>query len=97
MTAVYLMGSKNKVADQLSRLERAGDYSLTDKAIEMIQKEFQLTITLDAFATKTNKKCNQYISPTDDPEALGVYGLKQPWKCNVVLANPPLTLIGQVL
>jgi hypothetical protein len=36
------MGLKNTVADHLSHLERAGDYSLTDQAMEMIIKEFQI-------------------------------------------------------
>ncbi|KAH7825808.1 uncharacterized protein MONOS_13288 [Monocercomonoides exilis] len=56
LKAVHLPGLQNTRADDLPRLERAGDYSITDEDLSQILEVLHVTPTLDTFAAQHNHK-----------------------------------------
>ncbi|KAH7822277.1 putative Reverse transcriptase (RNA-dependent DNA polymerase) [Monocercomonoides exilis] len=94
LRAVHLHGLRNTRADALSRLERAGDYSIADSELKEILSVLQVTPTLDAFAAQHNHKVDRWCG-IGSP--LGEDGLAYPWKNECVLAHPPVPLIPMTI
>ncbi|KAH7831530.1 uncharacterized protein MONOS_11106 [Monocercomonoides exilis] len=94
LKAVHLPGFRNTRADALSRLERAGDYSIADSELKEILSVLQITPTLDAFAAQHNHKVDRWCG-IGSP--LGEDGLAYPWKNECVLAHPPVHLIPMTI
>ncbi|KAH7822459.1 uncharacterized protein MONOS_15664 [Monocercomonoides exilis] len=94
LRAVHLPGLRNTRADALSRLERAGDYSIADSELKEILSVLQVTPTLDAFAAQHNHKVDRWCG-IGSP--LGEDGLAYPWKNECVLAHPPVPLIPMTI
>ncbi|KAH7829061.1 putative Reverse transcriptase (RNA-dependent DNA polymerase) [Monocercomonoides exilis] len=94
LRAVHLPGLRNTRTDALSRLERAGDYSIADSELKEILSVLQVTPTLDAFAAQHNHKVYRWCG-IGSP--LGEEGLAYPWKNECVLAHPPVPLIPMTI
>ncbi|KAH7819752.1 uncharacterized protein MONOS_4238 [Monocercomonoides exilis] len=94
LRAVHLPGLQNTRADALSRLERAGDYSITDEDLSQILEVLQVSPTLDAIAAQHNHKVERWCG-IGSP--LGEDGLAYPWKNECVLAHPPIPLIPMTI
>ncbi|KAA6380106.1 MAG: hypothetical protein EZS28_024366 [Streblomastix strix] len=95
ITTQHIKDIYNTTADHLSRLERAGDYQLTEQALKLAVLNFRVIPTLDEFATRENNQCLQFISTTQDPLAVGTNGLRTAWEKQEVLAHPPIAIIGK--
>ncbi|KAH7832324.1 putative Reverse transcriptase (RNA-dependent DNA polymerase) [Monocercomonoides exilis] len=61
--AFHLPGVLNGAADSLSRLERSGDYQITRKGMEEVQKQLNVEIEQDAFASQGNSKAQIWFGP----------------------------------
>ncbi|KAH7816446.1 uncharacterized protein MONOS_13431c1 [Monocercomonoides exilis] len=94
LKAVHLPGLRNTRADALSRLERAGDYSIADSELTEILATLQVSPTLDAFAAQHNHKVERWCG-IGSP--LGEDGLAYPWKNECVLVHPPIPLIPMTI
>lgn len=67
--ASYIPSTHNKDADLQSRsIPNSSEYELSDSAFKKIVSRFG-TPEIDLFASKSNKKCNQFISWKPDPES----------------------------
>jgi hypothetical protein len=96
--AEYLPGVQNEEADRLSRMGGSAEYYMTMKTREKIWRQWKLSLTLDAFATRETRLLPRYATKAPgDPGATAVDGLKVSWEGEVVLAHPPPILIQECL
>lgn len=95
--ASYINSVKNIHADRASRqLHSDTEWSLSKYAFSKIRKKFG-DPKIDLFASRTNKKCNIFISWVKDPEAQGVDAFTFNWGEMNFYAFPPFSLILRVL
>ncbi|KAH7817038.1 uncharacterized protein MONOS_10876 [Monocercomonoides exilis] len=90
LRAINLPGAKNLTVDALSRLQRAGDYEITDEVLRELEHRLDLTIEQDAFASATNRKTMTWFGP-GSPELED--GLQAGWKGAVTLVHLTIPLI----
>ena len=99
--AVHIPGVDNVLADNLSRLNFAGDYELKHEVYLAATTKLKISPTVDCFATIHNRKCPRFFAPAPDQNAqgaAGIDGLAQPWNREVFpYLHPPTALIPQVL
>jgi hypothetical protein len=95
--AFHLRGIDNSTVDALSRLSRAGDYSIKKEILDNTMKQLKVELTIDAFSNRKNKRTKRFITINNDKLAEGRDGLQYPWTGETVLAHPPIPLIGRVL
>ncbi|KAA6387555.1 MAG: putative Transposon Ty3-G Gag-Pol polyprotein [Streblomastix strix] len=76
LSTTYLQGIANKVADSLCRLNRAGDYFIHKLKAQRIMKQLEITATIDAFSTRSNRVVQRYCSPRIDSRTVARDGLK---------------------
>ncbi|KAH7823537.1 uncharacterized protein MONOS_11633 [Monocercomonoides exilis] len=88
--AIHLPGVLNSAADSLSRLERSGDYQITRKGMEEVQKQLNVEIEQDAFASQGNNKAQIWFGSSS---LYAEDGLSVSWKYAVTLVHPPVPLI----
>jgi ribonuclease HI len=97
MTAEYLPGSNNTIADALSREDPdASDWKLEPRVFHLINRRLG-PCQIDLFASRTNKQLQTFISWKIDPEAAGSDALTTSWKRRLGYAFPPFCLIGRCL
>ena len=98
LTAKYVPGSLNVLADVLSRAHMvvSSEWTLTPDVLEPVWRTW-FKPQIDLFATKFSKRLELYISPVPDPEAWGVDALSIRWDNLVGYAFPPLALMEKVL
>jgi hypothetical protein len=101
VTAVHIPGITNTLADNLSRLNQAGDYELTQEAYQRGISTLQVTPSVDCFATVYNRKCSRFFTPSmgkNSQTAAAIDGLKQPWSTETLpYLHPPIAIIPQVI
>jgi hypothetical protein len=97
-------GKLNQVADALSRLERAGDYSLKrtvfTKGVETLltqEEEPEDLLDIDLFATRSNNLLERYVSPTPDEHAVACDAFSITWEGLKPLVHPPIILLTRCL
>ncbi|KAA6380086.1 MAG: hypothetical protein EZS28_024387 [Streblomastix strix] len=66
LSTICLPGIANKVADSLSKLNRAGDYYIAKLKAQRILKYLNVTATIDVFSTRSNRIVQRYCSPRMD-------------------------------
>ena len=96
---VHLPGSRNVVADSLSRQGKIlqGEWTLNRQVLCQV---FDLwgTPSTDMFATRKNKQAADFVSPVPDAQALAIDALSINWSNRgLVYAFPPTVLIPRVL
>ena len=98
LSARYLPGKANVLADQLSRRDQVigTEWSLHPEVVKQVFSCLG-TPTLDLFATSLNKKLPLYCSLVPDPMALMEDAFMHPWDALEVYAFPPFALIRRVL
>ena len=100
LSAVYLPGERNVLADMLSR---AGQILKTEWRLGV--RTFQWVCsrshfgapTVDLFANMKNFQLSRYMSPCPDKEAVAIDALTAPWPSEVLYAFPPPTILDRVL
>jgi hypothetical protein len=97
LSAVYLAGEQNTVADQLSRHKT--DYSdfKLHPGLFMQLSELFFQPEIDLFATAANTQLPVFFSLLPQPGAAAVDALAQPWTTLRAYANPPFAIMGRVL
>ena len=98
LTARYLPGKLNVLADALSRSHMIlpTEWTLTHRVLEPIWNRW-FKPHVDLFATKFSKRLPVYISPVLDPEAWAVDALSVPWNSLLAYAFPPFAILGKVI
>ena len=97
LTADYLPGKENVVADQESRvLKDASDWKLNPQIFRRISKKWG-PFSIDLFAARHNKQVPTYFGWRPDPEAAAVNAMVQEWSALTPYAFPPFVLIGRTL
>ena len=98
LTARYLPGKLNVLADALSRSHMIlpTEWTLTHKILEMIWSLW-FKPHVDLFATQFSRRLPVYVSPVLDPEAWAVDALSIPWGNLLAYAFPPFPILGKVI
>ena len=93
----FVKGSKNVVADSLSRGKQiiGTEWTLAQDIVDRLIHKWPATI--DLFATALNFRLPCYFSPHQDGLSLGVDAVLQNWSQLDVYAYPPIPLIQKVL
>ena len=92
--ASHIAGIDNSAADFLSRFSHHHEYELSPKAFDILRDIIPFSLNLDLFATKKNKKLNNYVSLFEDPDASYINAFSFPWPSNVYMF-PPIPLIAK--
>lgn len=96
--ATYIASNENIVADKQSRIVSIeAEYSLNNKIYSNIVSKFGKP-EIDLFASRINKKCDNYVSWMRDPGALTSNAFTLTWDKSLrFYAFPPFPIIGRVL
>lgn len=95
--ASYINTKDNKEADEESRRVNPDiELVLSKEAYDVIALNLG-TSEIDLFASRTNAKCNLYVSWKQDPDAFAVDAFTLNWKQWRFYAFPPFTLILKCL
>lgn len=95
--ASYIRSKDNSIADAESRKVHPDiEWELADHAFQYIISRFGKP-EIDLFASRINKKCDNYISWERDPDALTVNAFTVPWSKYFFYAFPPFSIILKTL
>ena len=100
VSAVYLPGERNVIADMLSRQGQVlrTEWHLNSETFRWICSRSPFgTPSLDLFANKFNKQLPRYMSPCPDSLAVAVDALTADWPSEVLYAFPPSTILDRVV
>ncbi|KAL7300728.1 hypothetical protein TKK_0006707 [Trichogramma kaykai] len=91
--ASYISSSNNFEADEESRrVEPETEYSLSDSSFEVIIKRWNRP-EIDLFASRSNAKCNRYVSWKRDPSSEAIDAFTLSWANLFFYAFPPFSII----
>ena len=97
ITAEYLPGSQNQLADALSRRNpESSDWQLNPQIFRAIDSRWG-PCTIDLFASRTNCQLARYVSWKADPQAVATDAFLFPWQEERAYAFPPFCLVGRCL
>jgi len=97
ITAEYLPGKNNVLADRLSReTTDSSDWKLDPVVFAELNKRFG-PFTVDLFASRTNRQLQAYFSWKLDPDAQAIDAYLQPWGEHLGYAFPPFCMISRCL
>ena len=97
LSAKFLAGWKNDVADCLSRMVSPYDWKLHPDIFKVIDRIWG-PHTIDRFVAQHNTQLKRYNSLFLDPNTEGIDSLAQTdWGKNMNYCNPPFWMIGKVL
>ncbi|XP_047539545.1 uncharacterized protein LOC125072953 [Vanessa atalanta] len=97
MTAEYIPGKFNDIADRLSRGKQAAEWHLLKPALNVIFRRFGVP-QIDLFATKETRVVQNYVSNNcQDSSALFCNAFSRPWRFQLAWVFPPPSLIPRVL
>ena len=97
ITAQYLPGSQNVIADAESRVATNRiDWRLNPAIFAKIDHLFG-PLEVDLFATRLSTQCQRYFNWRPDPYAEATDGFLQNWSHLEGYANPPWNLIGKAI
>jgi hypothetical protein len=98
LTAEYLPGVENSIADSLSRVEANwAEAQLHPHLFDLIERRWG-PHTLDCFAAQTNKQCTRYVSFRLDTHTMYTDFLSRPASAKENLwAFPPFALLGRLM
>jgi hypothetical protein len=95
----HVPGVENNFTDALSRMDTAGDYSLSQDLFRRATARLSITPTIDLFATAANHKLPRYASLAGRHagSAETIDALSIPWTGETPYLFPPVQLIPRVL
>ena len=94
--ASHIYGVDNYVADFFSRHTHLHEYYLTQSAFNSVSSLLDFTLTIDIFASKVNKKLENYCSMFSDHECFKIDAFSFTWPSNIYLF-PPIPLIPKCM
>ena len=95
--ASYIKSSDNWEADKQSRMVGCDtEFELNPVIFEKITSIFGKP-DIDLFASRTNRKCETFVSWRRDPESLAIDAFTLPWSNLNFYAFPPFSLLLKVL
>lgn len=97
ITAEFIKGVNNNLADKLSRMKRDKNDWMLNPAIFQILKFFFFEPDIDAFATFRNNQTKRFWSFLPDPECEAIDAFNQVWHDKYIYANPPFNQITKVI
>ena len=98
LSARYIPGKRNVVADTLSRRDQVigTEWSLHQDVAERLFDLWGRPV-VDLFATRHNRKLQVFFSAVPDPWAAAEDALQHPWDNLFAYAFPPFSLIRKVI
>jgi len=97
LSAEYLPGLENTVADQESRLiQTSAEWKLHPETFSLVQQVLG-PCQVDLFATRLNHQMAKYVSWRPDPYAMGTDAFQLCWLNLMGYAFPPFSLIGRCI
>ncbi|KAA6368872.1 MAG: hypothetical protein EZS28_035601 [Streblomastix strix] len=96
-TIKHIPGKLNKMAEALSKLSMAEDYTIWMEVLEEELKDWQVEITADLFAARNNVKHKSYYTLGKDQKAEGRDSMKISGEEEFALIYPLLTIISRVI
>ena len=97
LTPHWVSTSENTRADFLTRHSmRTWEIQLLPEMFRFVLAHFQVSPTLDAFATRENRQVERYMSWYHDDEAVGQDALLCPWD-EMTWLFPPVPLLAKVV
>ena len=97
ISAVYIPGQLNFIADILSRLINLNSEWKLNPAIFRQICVIYNTLDLDLFATRANNQVQKFISWFPDPDAVATNAFSIPWSNQLCYAFPPYSQIMKCL
>ena len=96
ISAAFIAGKENKVADHNSRCFNEGtEWQLNPAIFTKIIKDFYKP-DIDLFASRINKQLERYVSWKPDPEAEAVDAFCLNWSTKTYYIFPPFSMISKV-
>ena len=96
LSAKYLQGIQNTVADGLSRLTSPYEWKLHPKLFRYLNKKWG-PFSVDRFANMSNAQLMRYNSLFWDPMTMGIDAFSQCWSGEINFINPPIRIMNRVL
>ncbi|XP_070208316.1 uncharacterized protein [Littorina saxatilis] len=98
LSAIYLKGSLNVLADSLSRGDKVvhSEWTLSHQSLDRLWLQIDKPV-IDLFATRFSARLPLFVSPFPDPLAWKVNALEISWTNLTAYAFPPFCLLGRVL
>ena len=97
LSAAFIPGRENKVADEKSRkINEHSEWQLNPKLFKEITTCFYKP-EVDLFASRINRQLDKYVSWSPDPEALAVDAFSISWTKSTFYMFPPFSIIGRVI
>lgn len=97
LTASYIPGKQNTLADKFSRSKMGKhEYSLNAEVFMLLKAELKFPLTLDLFASRHNALLEKYVSQNDDPFACKVDAFCIKWSSGAYIF-PPIPLIARTI
>jgi hypothetical protein len=96
VSAVHIAGSKNAIADKLSRKSSDHEWQLNKTVFQSLVSLFP-NMTIDLFASYLNRQLPRYVAWHPDPQASFVDAFSISWSNEFFYAFPPFSLIRRCL
>ena len=97
LSALYVPGILNKIADLLSRLKlESTEWMLNPRIFKQIVNVYRMPV-LDTFESVLNHQVPKYFSWTLDPQAVGMDAFLVNWNKGLLYMFPPFSLIQKCL
>ena len=98
LSASYIPGKENKLADKESRKqERCTEWKLDPFILKTTLEKLNFEPDIDLFATRANFQFSKFISFRPDPDAWGIDAFTYSWKDFKFYAFPPFSLLPKML
>ena len=96
ISAEHIPGSKNNIADHMSRkFNENTEWQLDQHIFIKLLKYFSVKPSIDLFASDLNKQLTKYCSWQPDPKAFGIDAFNMTWTDYIFYAFPPFSLVGK--
>jgi hypothetical protein len=96
LTAEYLPGVRNTLADSLSRITDRSDWMLNRSIFQILDKRWG-PHTVDRFATSRNNQVPRFNALRYCPGVEAIDAMTQCWRADNNWANPPFSMLQDVI
>ena len=98
MTAAYIPGKDNIIADRESRNKNVDtEWMLNPRFLKLALNYFNFLPCIDIFASRINKQFNTYVSYKPDPYAKHIDAFTITWSTEDFYCFPPFSCVTKVI